>query len=236
MLGFAIGINDLLVPAYCIVIAQGNHLAEHVDRLGILALIALDCAQALQEHRAIIALALAIAVIGLLGLLQKILQSLRGFIEAALRLVNGRHVVGHFDGILHHALGFLQILQRKIEFAAFAVYLSHVQVGLRVFRIRVGDDLVLFERGVGLAIVHQVLSQAADGIEIVAIQFDGMPVGVNRFLVLLLLFVGVAEGGVHLGGAPRVRNRAQSLHRSCGVPLLVVEVRQRGDRLLGIRL
>ena len=98
------------------------------------------------------------------------------FVEPSLRLVNRRHVVRDFDRVLHHALGLFEVLEGEVEFSALAVNLGHVQVGLCVFRIRVGDDLVLFERGVGLAVVHQVLGQSADRVEIVAIDLDRAPI------------------------------------------------------------
>ena len=150
---------------------------------------------------------------GLLGLLEQVLQHLDGLVVAALGLVDGGHVVGHFDRVLHHGPGLFQALQRQIELAALAVDLRHAQVGLRIFGIRVGDDFVLLERGIGLAVVHQVLGQAADGVQIVAVEFNRLPVGGDRVLVLLLLFVGVAERGVQLGGAGRVRDRNSALRR-----------------------
>ena len=73
LLGLAIGVDNLLVPADGIVIPERDHLAKNLDCLGILALVAIDRAQPLQEHGAIVALALGVAVIRLLGLLQQIL-------------------------------------------------------------------------------------------------------------------------------------------------------------------
>ena len=104
---------------------------------------------------------------------------------------------------------FLQIVERQVELALLAIDLGDANVGLRVFRIRIRDHFVLFESGIGLAVAEQVLRQAANGIEIVAIEFNRMPVGFDGFLVLLLLLVGVAERGIELGRASVVRHRTQ---------------------------
>ena len=85
------------------------------------------------------------------------MQDLRGFIEASLGLVNRRHAVGHFNGVLHHGLRFFQTLERQVELALLAIDLGNAHVGLGIFWICIGNDLVLLERGVGLTVVHQVL-------------------------------------------------------------------------------
>ncbi len=71
---------------------------------------------------------------------------------------------------------------------------------MRVFRISIGDDLVLVERSVHLAIVQQVFRQAADGIEIVPVELDGFFVGLNCVLVIFPLLVGSAQCGIEFGG------------------------------------
>jgi hypothetical protein len=63
-----------------------------------------------------------------------------------------------------------------------------------------------------------------------------VPVGVDGFLVLLLLFVGIAQSRIHLGRAPVVGHRAQHLHGAVGIALFVVEVSEGGDRFFRIRL
>ena len=88
----------------------------------------------------------------------------------------------------------------------------------------------------GLAIVHQVLGQAPDRVEIVAIEFNGPPVRVDGLLVLLLLLVGISQSRIHLRGTARVRNRTQHLDRASCVAFLVVEVRQRRDCFFGVGL
>ena len=127
LLGFAIGIDHLLVAALGIVVAQGQHFAEGIDGALIVAVVAVDGAQALQENGPVILLALGVAAIGLLGFLQQVLQYLNGFVVTALGLVDGGDVVGDFDRVLHHGLGFFQIVEREVELAALAVDLGHAQ-------------------------------------------------------------------------------------------------------------
>ena len=50
LLGFAVGIDDLLVAAFGIVVAQRQHLSEGLDGLGIILVVAIDRAQTFQEH------------------------------------------------------------------------------------------------------------------------------------------------------------------------------------------
>ncbi len=117
-----------------------------------------------------------------------------------------------------------------------AVDLGHPEVGLRILGIRVGNDFVLLQSGVGLAIIHQVLGQAADRVQIVPVEFNRLPVGGDRVLVLLLLFVGVAESRVQFGRAGRVRDGTQHFAGASGVALFVVQIGQSGDRFFGIGL
>lgn len=51
---------------------------------------------------------------------------------------------------------------------------------------------------VELSVIGQVFREAADGVQIVAIQNDGVLVGVDGVLVILALFVGCTESGVQL--------------------------------------
>ena len=70
----------------------------------------------------------------------------------------------------------LQIFERQIVLGLATINLGHADVGLRVFGIGVGDDFVLFECGVELAVVQQIFGEAANGVEIVAIENDGVVV------------------------------------------------------------
>ena len=151
-------------------------------------------------------------------------------------MIYARDVVGHLVRIRNQRFGFLQVFERQIVLPAAQIDVAHADVSFSIFRVGIGDDLVLLERGIGLAIVHQVLRQAADGIEIVAILFNRMPVGIDRLLVLFLLFVGVAERRIQASGAGRIRNRAQDFGGARGVALIVIEVGQHGHGLLGIGL
>src|SRR6185369_125625 len=236
LLVFAVGIDDLLVAALGILVAQGYHFPECLDGLGIILVVAINRAQTFQKHRSVVLLGLGVTVVGLLGLLEQILQDLDRLVVTPLRLVHSGHVVGHFDRVLHHRPGLLQTLQRLVESAALAVNLGHAQVGLRIFGIRVRDDLVLLEGGIGLAVVHQVLGQAANGVEIVLVELNRFSVSSDRVLVLLLLFVGVAQRRVELGGTRRVGDGTQDFSSPGGVALFVVKIGQRGDRFFRIRL
>ena len=95
------------------------------------------------------------------------------------------------------------MLEREIELALLAVDFRDAHVGLRIFRIRVRDHFVLFESGIGLAIVQQVLRQAANRVQIVAIHFNRVPIRLNGVLILLLLLVGVTERRIKLSRALR---------------------------------
>ena len=107
---------------------------------------------------------------------------------------------------------------------------------MRVFGVGVRNNFVLLKSGVGLAVVQQILSEAADRVEVVAVEFDGVFVGLNGVLVLLLLLVGVTERRVELGGAGNIGNRTQDLRGAGGVAEFVVQVRQGRNRFLGTGL
>ena len=161
---------------------------------------------------------------------------MRCIIITTLRLVDSSYLVRNLDRVLHHGFGLLQTIQGLIEPAVLAVNFRHVNIGLGVVGISVRNDLVLFEGSIALAVVHQVLSQPANGVQIVAVQFNGVAVGGNGVLVLLLLFVGVAQRRIQLGGAFSVGNRVQRLNGASRIALFVVEIREGRDRFLGIRL
>ena len=154
LLGFAVGIDDVLIAGFGVVLAaDSQQLAEGFDRRGIVFLVAIDHAQALDKDSAIVAVGLGVAIVGLLGFLQQILQNLYGFVVARLRLVNHRDVVWNFEGIGDHGFGFFQAVESLIVLALAAVNLRNTKVGLGVFRIRVGDHFVLIEGSVNLAVV-----------------------------------------------------------------------------------
>ena len=163
----------------------------------------------------------------------QILQQLDRVVVTSLRLVDRGHAVGNVHGVGNQGVGFLQVFERQIVLALAAIDLGDAHVGLRVFGIRVGDDFVLFERGVELAVVEQVFGEAANGVEIVAVENDGVLVGVDGALVILALLVGRAEGGVELGGARGVGNGAQNFQSVRRVAFVGVEHGQRGDGFFG---
>ncbi len=157
LLAFPISVDNLLVPTFGVVVAQRQHLLECLYGKLIVVVVAVDRSQALKKHRPVVFFALAVAIVGFVGFLDQVLQNLRRFVVAPLRLVNGGDVVRHFHRVLHHGLGLLQVVQREIELAVPAVNLGHAQVGLRVLGIRVGNDFVLLERSVRLTVVQQIL-------------------------------------------------------------------------------
>src|SRR5208337_2631430 len=91
LLGLTVGVDDFLISAARVVLAEREHLAEGFDGGGVVFLLAIDHAEALEEDG-------AIGAVGLAGvaLLQKILQELNSVVIAPLRLINGGHVVGDF--------------------------------------------------------------------------------------------------------------------------------------------
>src|SRR5581483_3160057 len=70
LLGFTVGIDDLLVAALRIVVAQRNHFAEGVNGRLVVIVVAVNGSQPLQENSTIAFLASCIAGVGLLGFLQ----------------------------------------------------------------------------------------------------------------------------------------------------------------------
>ena len=99
LLGVAIRVDDFLIATARIFIAQGQHLAEGFDGCGVVFLLPVDHAQALDEDRAIVAVGLAGAGFALLCFLDQILQNLGGLIVTSLRLVNGSYAVGDVHGV-----------------------------------------------------------------------------------------------------------------------------------------
>src|SRR6478672_11590485 len=91
LLGLAVSIDDLLVAAFSILVTQHQHLPESLDGLGIILVVAVDRSQPFQKDRPVVFLGLGVAVVGLLRLLEQVLQYLDGLVVAALGLVHRRH-------------------------------------------------------------------------------------------------------------------------------------------------
>ena len=211
-LGFAPGIDDLLISALDIfVAAEGHNLPEGLDGRLIISLIAIDRAQPLQENGPIALFSVGVSAIGLLRFLQQVAHDRNRFVKATLCLIDRGNVVGNFNRILHHGFGFFQIFKREIELALLAVNLRDANIRLRIFRIRVRDYLVLIESSVGLTIIQQILCEASNGVEVIAIHFNRVTIGINGFFILLLLLVGIAECRIKLGRALRTRHRTEHL-------------------------
>src|SRR5664279_422556 len=224
----AVGFNNLLIAANGVFIAKGKYLAEGLDRLLVLVGFAVHRAEPLQKNRPVVLVGHAIFAVGVFGFLQQLIKNLDGVFVFSLGLVNDRNVVLHFQGIRYDRGGFLQRFQCLIEFPVTAIDLGNAHVGLRVRGIGIGNDFVLLQSGVGLAIVHQVLGQAANRIQIIVVELSGAAIGVNRLLIVFLLLVGEPQGGVQLGGARTLWNGAQHLERAGGVAFFVVKISQRG--------
>ena len=143
LLGIAIGVNHGLVSAGGILIAQRQHLAEGFYRRGGVAHGAVNAAQPLQKYGAVVTLAGGVVAIGLLRLLQQLLQDLSGLIVATLNFVDYSAVVRHLEGILNHRFRFGQAIEGFVELAVPAVNLRHLQVGLRILGVGVCNQLVL---------------------------------------------------------------------------------------------
>ena len=235
LLGVAVGVDNLLIAAAGVLVPKRQHLAECLDRRGVVFLLAVDHAQPLDEDRAIVTIGLAgTDFAALLGFLQKILQQFGRFVIASLRLVDGSHAVGNFGRVRNQGISVLQIFQRQIVLRLPPVDFCNANVSLRVLGIRVGDDFVLFERSLELAIIQIIFGQTADCVQIVAVEHDRVLVRINRVFVFLALFVRGPECGIQLGRARRVGNRAQNLERMRRIALIGIEHRQCGDRLFRI--
>jgi len=154
LLGLAVGVDDFLIAAAGVFIAQGQHLAEGFDRGGVVFLFAIDHAEALDEDGAVVAVGLAGSDFAMFSALEQILQNLNGVVVAALRLINGGHAVGDVHGVGHQGVGALETVEGQVVFGLTAVNLSHADVSLRIFGIGVGDDFVLLESGVELAVIQ----------------------------------------------------------------------------------
>src|SRR5579871_2124329 len=236
ILGIAISVDDVLIAGAGVVVAQRNHLAEGLGGVGVIFLIAIDHSEALEKDSAIIAIGLRVGAVRLFGFLNQVLQNLDGLVVAGLSLVNDRHVVRHFESVGNHRLGFFQALEGILILALAAINFRDAKVGLRVFGIGIGDDAILVESGIDLAIIQKIFREPADGVEIVAIELDGVLVSVDGAFVFLALFVGSAERGIQLGRAAAVRNRAKHLQRLGGIAFIGVKQRKRGDGFFGIRI
>ena len=198
---------------------------------------AVDRAQPLQEHRAIVLVGNAVFAVGVFGLLQQLVEDLDRVVVLALRLVDDGDVVLHLQRIGHDRSGLLQRFQRLIELAVAAIDLRNAHVGLRIRRIGIGDHLVLFQRGVGLAIVHQVLGQAANGIQIVVVQFGGS--GDRRRSPSCSLSAARRCNPERSTAWPCARSResrSAPASAAIGIAFFVVEIGQRGDGLFRIGL
>src|SRR6185369_8018715 len=97
LLGLAIGVDDLLIAALRVVIAQRDHLAERIDCSLTVVVIAVNGSQPLKENCAISFFTRGVAGIGLFGFLQQVLQNLDRIVVTSLRLIDGGDVVGNFD-------------------------------------------------------------------------------------------------------------------------------------------
>src|ERR1700677_843093 len=231
LFGFAISIDDVLISGLGVVIAQRDHLAESFHGGRIIFLIAIDHSKALNEDSAIVAIGLRVTAVRFFRFLQKVLQNLDGVVVAALGFIDYCDVVRNFQRIRHHSLGFFQAIECLIVFTLAAVDFRDAQIGLSVFRIRVGDYFVLIESGINLAIIQQVFGQAADGVEIVAIEFYGVLVGVDGVLVIFALLISSSESGVEFGGASGIGDRAQHLQGVRSITFVGVEQSKSGNGL-----
>ena len=96
---------------------------------------------------------------------------------------------------------------------------------MRIFRIRIGDHFVLFERPLGLPVILIGIRQSADRVQIVAIKSDGVLIRLNGFLVIFLLIVSAAERGIQFRRPAGLGNGCQRLGSLPIVTFLVVEHR-----------
>ena len=94
----------------------------------------------------------------------------------------------------------------------------------------------MLEGSIELPVIQQVLRQAADGIQVVVVEFRRLTVRGNSVLILLLLLVGIRERRVKLGGTRGIGHCGQHIHGTLGVSLFVIEVGQHGRGFFRIGL
>ena len=63
LLGFAVGVDHLLVAAFGVLIAEQGHFAEGFNGLGVVIVVAVDRAQTLEEDGAVVLFRLGVAVL-----------------------------------------------------------------------------------------------------------------------------------------------------------------------------
>ena len=73
-------------------------------------------------------------------------------------------VVSGLDRIWHQSLRLGELFQRLFVLAVLAQNLRDADQGLCVFRIVGGDYVELLERGVCLAVIQQILGEAANSV------------------------------------------------------------------------
>src|SRR5271166_371539 len=236
LLLIAVGFDDLLVTANRVVVAEVGHAAEGVNRQLRLVGFAVDGAQPLQEDGAIVLVGGVVFTVRVLGLLQQLVEQGDGVVVLALRFVDHRDVVLHLERVGDNGAGLLESVARFVILSVAAIDLSHAHVGLRIRRVGVNDDLELRQSGIGLSVIQQVLGEAADRVQIIMVQVNGFLIRLNGLLVSLVLLVGVAQRGINLRRAGGLRKGIQHIEGPRGIAFLVVQNRQRRDRLFGVGL
>src|SRR4029077_5683313 len=71
LLGFAIGVDNLLIASFGVVVPENQHLAEGFQRHLIVVVLAIDGSQALQEHGPVVFFRLGVATVCFFGLLEQ---------------------------------------------------------------------------------------------------------------------------------------------------------------------
>ena len=92
MLGIAISIHLALVPALSVLPAHGHHQLVGLHRRFRLVLLTVDIRQPVEEDGAVVLLRIRVLAVWMGGLLNELLQDLRGFVVVAERVLDQRFV------------------------------------------------------------------------------------------------------------------------------------------------
>ena len=160
------------------------------------------------------------------------MQSVCSFIIFTLGFQDHGFGVGDLHRIRDQRFSLLEVFQRHIKLAHAPVNFGDPQRGGCVFGVRFLNSQILLQRRIRLAIVSQVLGEAAKRIQVIVIKSNGLPEGGNGVLVILLLLVGITEGRVNLGRARCIRNCLQHFSGLLIVALFVINVGQGSDCVL----
>ena len=223
LLGVAISVHLPLKAAQRHIAAQVDHLLIGGDGLGGLVLLVIDRPQPLQEDAAIVLLLGGIGAVGVGGQVHHFLVGLGGFVVAPQHVQQQPLVIARFKagGVLLARLA--DGGQRIFVLSLAALDLADVDERPDVFRIGLGQLLILLERLVELVVAEQGLGQRGQRAHIARLHVRGALIGGDGVLGALQLLIGRAQGKLHLGRAVGDGDRLDDLGGMFHVAAIGVE-------------